>query len=107
MDQETYLKLMQFPPEWHLWQMLPVNFLGEQVSSYEPGHEDAPEHDRHSVFQWWLRQHPDANTVVKLVNLSWLDPDQSMAGHVRKCIAQQSFHNADVDHALCNPYTRA
>jgi len=107
MDQVTYLRLMQFPPEWHSWQMLPVEFLAEQISRYEPGHEDASEHDRHGLFQWWLRQHADADVLVKLVNLSWLDPDQPMASYVRQCVTLQTNHNADVDHALINPYTRA
>jgi hypothetical protein len=105
MDQGTYLTLMQFPPEWLSWQMLPVDFLAEQASRYETGHEEASEHDRHGAFQWWLRQQPDADVLVKLVNLTWLDPDQSMAGSVRRCIEQQLHHNADVGHALRNPYT--
>jgi hypothetical protein len=107
MDQSIYLRLMQFPPEWLSWQMLPVEFLAAQASNYEPGHEDASEHDRHGVFQWWLRQQPEISVLIKLVNLSWLDPDQLMAGYVRQCIAQQSHQNADLNHALSNPYRRA
>ena len=55
--------------------MLPVEFLSEQASSYELGHEDASEYDRHGIFQWWLRHQPDVSVLIKLVNLSWLDPE--------------------------------
>ena len=107
MDQDSYLSLMQFPSEWLSWQMLPEDFLAAQAASYEPGHEDASEHDRHGVFQWWLRQQPDADVLVKLARLSWLDPDQLMAQSVRNLIAQQPCNDSDVSYALSNPYRRA
>lgn len=59
-----YLRLMNFPAEWEAWGMLPRSFGSEQSVLYEPGHEGASEHDRHSVFQWWLRQNPPTETLV-------------------------------------------
>ena len=107
MDQLSYIELMQFPKEWLDWQLIPEQFLASQASRYEPGHENASEHDRHGVFQFWLRTEPSAEVLVKLARLSWLDPDQVMAGYVRECISKQPHRNATVSTALSSPYTRA
>ena len=80
--------------------MLPLAFVSDQSALYEPGHEEASEHDRHGVFQWWLRQRPSVATLVRLVELSWLDPDQIMAGYVRECIARQPSLSQEVQMAL-------
>ena len=107
MDQDTYLNLMRFPPEWLQWQMLPESFVASQSVLYQPGHESASEHDRHGVFQWWLRQNATPDVLVNLARLTWLDPDQTMAQTVRDHIALQSGFNSEVGHALSNPYKRA
>ena len=98
---------MQFPPEWMEWNLIPPELAALQLSGYEPGHEDAPEHDRHGAFQWLLKQQPGVEVLVQLARLSWLDSDQLMAKYVRECIANQSGNNAEVGSALASPYQRA
>ena len=100
---DEYLKLMKFPSEWQAWEMLPRAFVAEQMSLYQPGHENTSEHDRHGVFQWWLHQTPSASELVQLARLSWLDPDQKMAAHVRAHIETQPYCTAEVLLALTGP----
>ena len=107
MTLDEYLALMQFPKEWRLWNLLPEDFAREQMSLYVPGNEQASEHDRHGVFQWWLRRKPSADVLVRLAHLAWLDPDPPMAGHVRECIGAQPHCDADVRLALNTRYERA
>ncbi len=107
MTHSDWLKLMQFPPEWTAWNLIPSELATMQLSGYEPGHEGASEHDRHGAFQWWLKQHPRPEVLVQLARLSWLDPDQPMAQYVRECIAKQSGKNAEVGNALATSYQRA
>lgn len=86
MKKEEFILLMQFPQEWVLWDMYPDE-LGEfQMSRYESGHEQSPEHDRNGAFHWWLRQNPDKNILMKLLKLSFLDPDKFMAADVRSYV---------------------
>ena len=107
MDQASFLKLMQFPPEWLDWALLPDALSSIQLAGYQPGHEDASEHDRHGAFQWWLRGSPDPEVLVQLVRLSWLDPDLPMAESVRSSIARHPNCNAEVLEAISTPYRRA
>lgn len=107
MELDHYLKLMEFSPEWLEWGVLPLDFVTAQAGSYQPGHEASSEHDRHAVFQWWLKQNPSADKLVLLARLAWLDPDQIMAGHVRELIAQQKGADPLVAVALQTPYHRA
>ena len=107
MTLDEYLTLMQFPPEWQTWALLPAEFAAEQLSLYKSGNENASEHDRHGIFQWWLLRKPDAELLIKLARLSWLDPDQPMAGYVRSCIEAQPHCNAEVRLALTTPFRRA
>lgn len=107
MDRQSYLDLMQFPPEWQAWGMLPIEFVDAQRAEYKAGHEDGSEHDRHGVFQWCLKQGLSVEQLVRLSRLTWLDPDQIMAGYVRECIAKQPQLNPDVAAALTTPYHRA
>lgn len=68
--------------------MLPDTYVGAVLPRYERGHELASEHDRHGAFQWWLKQDPNEDCLVKLAKLSWLDPDPLMGGYVRECISK-------------------
>ena len=107
MELDRYLKLMEFPPEWISWEILPLDFITEQARSYQPGHETSSEHDRHATFQWWLKQHPSAEKLVLLARLTWLDPDQVMADSIRQAIASQPDHSEAVATALTTPYHRS
>jgi hypothetical protein len=106
MNRDAYLSLMQFPKEWTDWEMVPGLFVDLQSAQYEPGHEDGSEHDRHGVFQWWLKQNPTAEQLVLLARLSWIDPDPLMAGYVRECIQAQPNFSAAVADAISTPYHR-
>ena len=106
MTLDQYLALMQFPAEWQLWKLLPVEFAQQQMALYRAGDEAAPEHDRHGVFQWWLRREPMPDVLIQLACLSWLDPDPLMGRHVRECISAQPNCNAEVRYALSTPYER-
>jgi hypothetical protein len=107
MDRQSYLNLMQFPPEWQDWNMLPFDLVDAQRAGYEAGHEHGSEHDRHSVFQWWLKQGAGTELLILLAHLTWLDPDQVMAGYVRDCIAKQPQFNSTVAAAIATSYHRA
>ncbi len=65
--------------------MLPEDsVLKDLVSSYQPGMENASEHDRNGCFHYWLNKNPDKETLVKLVKLSAIDPDKLMGQSLRK-----------------------
>lgn len=91
---------MRFPLEWEALGFVPAEWLSQAVSSYMPGHEQAPEHDRHGLFQWWLKRNPSKAQLVTLARLSWLDPDQAMAGYVRECISKSAAFDQEVAHAV-------
>ena len=101
MNRAEYLSLMNFPSQWEEWNMIPDEWLIEAISSYQPGNENASEHDRHGAFQWWLRhQHLEANQLVSLAKLTFLDPEPLMGEYVRQCITEHKGYCKDVEHAL-------
>lgn len=68
--------------------MYPAELFEEQVKRYEPGHEDAAEHDRNGMFHWWLRRDPTHDELKNLARLTLLEQDRLMAEEVRKYIRQ-------------------
>ena len=86
MTYDKFLKLMKFPKEWMEWEMIPDELASIQIEGYEPGHEDASEHDRNGAFHWWLKRYPSNEQLEKLTKLARLDPDQAMASDVREHI---------------------
>ncbi len=94
------MELMRYPAQWETWQMYPNALFEAQFSNYLPGDELGSEHDRNGAFHWWLRKSPDAECLLKLVELSKLDPDQIMAADVRRYIRQSEQCNASVMYAL-------
>lgn len=68
--------------------MFPDELFDEIWGGYEPGHEDASEHDRNGIFHWWLKRQPESEVLLKLVKISYVDPDQLMAADVRSYIAK-------------------
>ncbi|MGE8260634.1 MAG: hypothetical protein ACN6RJ_14500 [Stenotrophomonas sp.] len=97
MDKRAYLKMMEFPAKWQEYNLLPDELIDQLLSTYTPGMESSSEHDRNSVFHWWLRRSPSKDLLLKLVELSFLDPDQLMAGDVRKHITRSDSFDHDVD----------
>jgi hypothetical protein len=104
MTHQEWVKRMGFPSQWVSWGLLPDELVAIQLAGYAPGHEDAPEHDRHGALQWWLRQEPPKDILLKLARLTWLDPDPPMAQYVRECIARARDCDEDVQRALVEPY---
>lgn len=100
MDMDRYLSVMEFHPKWREYELLPTEHMKELLATYKPGMEDASEHDRNSVFHWWLRQSPDKDVLVKLVELSFLDSDQAMADDVRKNITQSACFDSEVERLI-------
>ena len=83
MNQNEYIQLMRYPKEWVLWDMLPEEVVCAQFAEYGPGSERASEHYRNGAFHFWLRQKPSKEILIKLVQLSFLDPDPLMAEWLR------------------------
>lgn len=92
MNTKEFVSLMQFPQEWLEWEMIPLELARIQLEGYESGHESAPEHDRNGAFHWWLKKSPPPTEaeLLKILKLTYLDPDQLMASDVRKYILQSS-----------------
>jgi hypothetical protein len=87
---------MEFPPEWQTWNMISDSWIREAMSVYEPGMEQASEHDRNGAFHWWLRGNPTEEQLARLWQLSFLDPDQIMAEDVRGFIRNASNFSKEV-----------
>lgn len=96
MNKSDYMALMNFPGEWIELDMFPDELFEEIKDRYEPGHEDASEHDRNGIFHWWLKKQPEREVLLKLVELSYADPDQVMAADVRRYIAKSKHSDASV-----------
>jgi hypothetical protein len=96
MDEGRYLSLMSFPPQWTELGMFPAELSRELVSRYRPGDEEGSEHDRNGAFHWWLRRNPPIDVLVKLAQLTVVDPDPLMAADVRKYIARSPYANDEL-----------
>lgn len=97
MDIDGYLSLAGFHDKWREYGLLPAELIDQLRATYQPGMEEASEHDRNGVFHWWQRRNPSKEVLVKLVELSFLDDDQIMAGDVRRHIAQSSSCDREVE----------
>ena len=103
MSIDEYLNLMKFPAEWQEWEMLPSEeWFAKLISTYESGNENASEHDRNGAFHWWLRQEPSEEQLIKLVKLTFLDPDPLMAKDVRNHIQKAKNYNKSVEAEVYN-----
>jgi len=92
----SYLGVMQFHSKLLEYGMLPEELVNQLCASYELGMEAASEHDRNGIFHWWLRSAPSKDVLLKLVELSFLDPDQLMAEDVRAHIARSASCDEEV-----------
>jgi hypothetical protein len=97
MNAEEFVGLMKYPSEWVQWKMLPEDVLRVQMSEYEPGSEQSSEHYRNGAFHFWLRQSPAKDVLIKLVQLSLLDPDPLMGKSIRSdCTATAAHADEEV-----------
>ena len=84
MTKDEFIQLMQYPREWREWDMLPDELIDAQMAEYQPGCEQATERFRNAAFHFWLQKRPDKYTLLKLIKLSYLDPDPLMSYELRK-----------------------
>lgn len=84
MTQAEFLKLMRYPREWLEWEMLPDELISGQMAEYEAGSSRAPEGYRSAAFHFWLRANPSKDILLKLIRLSYLDPEPLMSYCLRK-----------------------
>lgn len=96
MTKQEFIKLMQYPREWVEWDMLPDEMLNRQIANYGAGGERASGCCRNDAFHFWLRGTPSKDVLLKLIRLSFLDPDPLMAYSLRKDYIAKA-ENADED----------
>ena len=82
MTKNEFIKLMRYPREWVEWDMLPDELINRQLAEYEPG--SASERYRNEAFHFWLRGRPSKDILLKLIRLSYFDPNPLMAYCLRK-----------------------
>ncbi len=87
MKKSDFLVKLNFPEEWHRWDMYPQELFKIQLKLYKPGNETSSEHHRNGAFHWWISAKPNDEALLKLIFLSIRDADQIMAHDVREHIA--------------------
>lgn len=103
MTKRKFTKLMKFPREWMMWGFYPDELFDLHLKQYQPGHENASEHYRFGAFHWWLHKKPSKEQLLKLVVLTWLDPEKNMAGDARNHIAKSDNCDKEVRKAASIP----
>ena len=94
MTRNEFIRLMQYPSEWDEWGMLTEELMDIQMGEYYPGSERSSEHFRNGAFAYWLHEDPSKEVLLKLVKLSYLDPDSPMGEWLRSEHISKS-QNAD------------
>lgn len=84
MTKNEFIKLMQYPREWLEWHMLPDELINGQLAEYAPGSEQAAVRYRNAAFHFWLQSRPSKDILLKLIKLSYLDPDPLISYVLRK-----------------------
>lgn len=84
MTRNEFIQLMQYPREWLEWEMLPDELIDAQIAEYQPGSAHTTERYRHAAFHYWLQRRPSNATLLKLIRLSYLDPDPMSSYVLRK-----------------------
>ena len=92
MTPNEFIQLMQYPREWREWDMLPDELIEAQMAEYQPGSEHASGRFRNAAFHFWLRKCPGKEILLKLIKLSYLDPDPLSSYAFRK------EHMANLEH---------
>ena len=102
MTKDAFIKLMQYPREWLEWNMLPDELIDDQLSEYKPGSEQAAERYRNAAFHFWLQRKPSKDILIKLIKLSYLDPNPLTSYVLRKehIANAENADDADVAQAL-------
>lgn len=88
-SKEDFLELMKFPAGWG--ELYTDELAGIQVGCYVPGAENSPEHFRFGAFCWWEKNLKTKEQLDKLIELTYLDPDQGMGAHARVRLSKLDF----------------
>jgi hypothetical protein len=72
-------EILLFPKEWLEWKMYPDSLFFEHRNQFQPGNESDSENERSETFHHWLSKELTEDQLLKLVKLSQLDPDPTMA----------------------------
>jgi uncharacterized membrane protein (UPF0182 family) len=100
MNKSEFMLIMHIPQEWEKFGMYPNELFKVQIERFEPSHVEGSEHDRNGMFHWWLRQEPSKAQLLKLVALTFLDPDPLMAEDVRSHICISKNFDIEVSNAI-------
>jgi len=101
MTRNEFIQLMQYPREWLEWDMLPDELIDAQIAEYQRGGEQDSLHYRNAAFHFWLRKRPGKEILLKLIKLSYLDPDPLASYAFRKdYLANVENTDEDVAQAL-------
>lgn len=84
MTKNEFVKLMHYPREWVEWDLLPDELIDAQTAAYYPGGERDSASYRNAAFHFWLRTRPSKDILLKLIKLSYLDPEPLMSYCLRK-----------------------
>jgi hypothetical protein len=76
-------EVLHFPKEWLEWKMYPESIFLEHRKHFQPGNESDSENERNDAFHHWLSRELTEDQFTKLIKLSFLDPDPTMAEDVR------------------------
>ena len=102
MTKYEFIQLMQYPREWLEWDMLPDELINTQMAEFARGSERAAERYRNAAFHFWLEKKPCKEILLKLIKLSYLDPEPLMSYVLRKDHIEnaENAHDEDVAQAL-------
>ncbi len=79
-------EILHFPKEWLEWKMYPDQIFLSHRKQFQPGNESDSENERNATFHYWLSRELTEDQFIKLVKLSFLDPDPLMAEKIRNHI---------------------
>lgn len=96
MTRDEFIRLMQYPPEWREWDMLPGPLIDAQIAEYLSGRQHAPAHYRNAACHFWLQRQPEKDTLLNLIRLSYLDPDP-LVSYAFRTEHLASLENVDAD----------
>ena len=97
MKKQEFMTLFRFHEKWLSAGLYPDELFSLQLAGYEPGHENASEHDRNGAFHWWIRRNPDKQQLADLLELTFLGADHFMDEDARRYLC--ACDNFDEDHA--------
>ena len=93
-------ELLEFPKEWLEWKMYPEEVFLEHRREFLPGNESDAENERNEAFHYWLSKELTEDQLLKLVQLSQLDPDPLMAKNIRSHIQEHKNCTSKVKELL-------